>query len=792
MKKILLFISAICAAIGCTTDTTMDAALALDSSEKLTVTFDDESRIQLNENLKTVWTKGDLVSVFYKSDANDCFQFDGETGDRSGTLSRVENGESTKDNDKIAILYPYNVKNKLLATGEILANMPATQNYLKDSFGAGSSLMVAESEIAQFTLKNVCGWLKLQFTGSAIVKKISIEGNNGEQLAGDICVLPSDASSRLIYYPSIELGDSEVSGSLIIDNNIIKTVTLDCGEGVELSPNVSTAFYIALPPQTLANGVKVAIETVNGTIIEKETSKSVTITRNSILPLSNVEISDSADMSFAVEFLNVTPQTAQYVCTPADNEMLYLLVSSQELGQYGVQGETPNELMQNYIQLLAENYMLPAQPDYYFVHQGANTEMPKETSRWSAEESVTVYAVGFNATKTVEFDGMVFATEAELATAVHSWEVPFLPMPVLNVQTKNTVSSAAGPLVLDITIENAVEGADLYVSTEAAWVTPTYADGKLTLAYEANTAAAVARKATITVAYGKKNVYGDGPDDWYVEPYCNPVDVVLTQEKDPNVVAVTLNIEVVGTQFNGIIVNVTPSDENATYALNQCAVEKDWETGAELEMDWLGIAENLLSYPGNATFHKGTLTNYLIKTNVINYEWNGYDYYVYAVPVEANSENDNWTVSQILGDAAVSEKVTIDISKMPKLTLVEGNGLTWNAEEERYELMTNGVEQEYVLSFNVENPVEGAAVTYNSSATGSVVDESWGADVFGNEDMLVIDNEAKTIKFTVNAYPADWDKSYPPYRSITVLYTLGDEFWGIRAHIRVVLCPPAK
>ncbi len=292
MKKILLFISAICAAIGCTTDTTMDAALALDSSEKLTVTFDDESRIQLNENLKTVWTKGDLVSVFYKSDANDCFQFDGETGDRSGTLSRVENGESTKDNDKIAILYPYNVKNKLLATGEILANMPATQNYLKDSFGAGSSLMVAESEIAQFTLKNVCGWLKLQFTGSAIVKKISIEGNNGEQLAGDICVLPSDASSRLIYYPSIELGDSEVSGSLIIDNNIIKTVTLDCGEGVELSPNVSTAFYIALPPQTLANGVKVAVEIVNGTIIEKETSKSVTITRNSILPLSNIEISD--------------------------------------------------------------------------------------------------------------------------------------------------------------------------------------------------------------------------------------------------------------------------------------------------------------------------------------------------------------------------------------------------------------------------------------------------------------------------------------------------------------------
>jgi hypothetical protein len=283
---------------------------------------------------------------------------------------------------------------------------------------------------------------------------------------------------------------------------------------------------------------------------------------------------DSQAPSFAVEFLNVTPQQAQYVCTPVDNEMLYLLVSSQELGQYGVQGTTPAELMQNYIQLLAANYMLPTQPDNYFVYQGASTDMPKEASRWSAEDSVTVYAVGFKATKTEEAEGMVFATEAELATAVHVWNVPFLPYPSLTIaeaDLNKTVTAAAGEVTIDCTIENPVEGTELMVETEATWVTASYADGKITLAYEANTAA-VARRASIAVSYGY---------------FTNPTEITLVQEKDANAVAVTLNIEVVGTQFNGIIVNVTPSDANATYALNQCAVETDGETGAVVETDWM-------------------------------------------------------------------------------------------------------------------------------------------------------------------------------------------------------------
>ncbi len=467
---------------------------------------------------------------------------------------------------------------------------------------------------------------------------------------------------------------------------------------------------------------------------------------------------DSAAPAFAVEFLNVTPQMAQYVCTPVDNEMLYLLASSQDLGQYGVQGETPAELMKNYAEMLAMYGMLTGEADQWFVFQGANTEMPKEASRWSAEESVTVYAIGLSVTVGTEVNPDTGMPDVAInyLTPAHAWEVPFLPYPSLTIAEADltkTVTAAAGEVTIDCVVENPIEGTEMLVETEAAWVVPTWADGKLTLAYEANTAA-VARRASIAVSYGY---------------YTNPVEIILTQEKDATAVAVTLNIEVVGTQFNGIIVNVTPSDANATYALNQCAVETDWETGAVIETDWMSKAEELLSYTGTATFHQGTLTNHFIKMNPSNYQWSGYDYYVYAVPVAATSEGDNWTVSQILGEVAY-KSVTIDASKMPSLEwdLTKTEGLVWNENNERYDLEV--VENStVVLHFNVINPVEGALVVLN----GTSLYDSY--NVVDGEP--VIDNAAGTITLKIDKF--DTAKKYH-YVSPTFKYTNAEgDTWGI-------------
>ena len=475
---------------------------------------------------------------------------------------------------------------------------------------------------------------------------------------------------------------------------------------------------------------------------------------------------DTEAPQFAVAFSEVSCNYATYVCTPTDSETLYLLASSQDLGQYGVQGETPAELMKNYAEMLASYGMLNGEADQYFVFQGANTEMPKEVSRWSAEDEVKVYAVGISVTATGETDEYgTPIVNAALTTAVHAWDVPFLPYPSLTIaeaELTHSVTAAAGEVVVNCVLENPMEGVEVEATTDAAWVTPSYADGKLTLAYEANTAA-VSRRAKVSVAYGY---------------YTEPIEITLNQEKDPAAQAITLEVKVTGTAFNGIWVNVTPSDKDVTYAMNYQAVEKDWETGAELATDWTTVAENLLNYPGNATFHKGDLTGYFIKMNPSNFEWYGYDYYVYAVAVDATSEGGTdyygnpkttWTVNQILSDVAY-DKTTVDVSKMPSLEwdLTKNPELVWNENAERYDLeVVEG--STLVLHYIVNNPVEGGIVKLN----GNSLYDSF--NVVDGEP--VVDNAAGTITLKIDKF--DTAKNYH-YVSPSFTYTNAEgDTWGI-------------
>ena len=476
--------------------------------------------------------------------------------------------------------------------------------------------------------------------------------------------------------------------------------------------------------------------------------------------------SQAASFTLSVNEATLTCGNVDYAITPVDSEMLYLVVSSQDLGQYGIQGETPAELMQNYVNLLVENWMIMTEPDFWFVYKGdmVAAEVWKQASRYNAEDEVTIYAVGFNITTSESDSSGTYATAIELSTAIHAWEAPFLPYPTLTVpeeQLVNNVSAAAGELVLDCVLANPIPETNVEFQTEATWVHPTWADNKLTIAYDANDIA-VARRARIAVQYGY---------------YTNPFEVTITQEKNAEATAVTLKLTVKGTQFNGILVDVEPSDPEVYYALNHTTPEKDWETEAELPIDWMQKAEDLVSYTGNASFHKGNLTNYLVKTNVQNYEYNGLEYYVYAVAVDATSEEKTdyfgklyteWTVNKILSEVVVSEKTTIDVSKMPAVTWdLEKSGLALNSNDYYAREVVEG--STLVLYFNVENPVEGASLKLN----GTTLTDSF--NVVDGEP--VIDNAAGTITFKIDAFdPAKTSHYIRPSFKYT---NETDDMWGI-------------
>ena len=290
MKKfyILALVAAMFAA--CATDATEDVAIGV--PETLRVSFENEdSRIQL-ANGKTVWTKGDQVSVFYRSNANQKWQYKGETGERVGELQQVDAGSATREMDCVVVVYPYNESYYINpSTCNVQASLPAVQTYLADSYGLNGNIMISHGEYNNISLKSVCGWLKLQLTGNGEkVQTITLKGNNGEQVAGEIYINSADATAIL----SSDAGDADDSelggagGNLLFENTILNEVTLNCGEGVTLGAE-PTAFYIALPPQEFSKGLTVEVACSDGSTMTKSTEKEVVIARNTILPMAVFE-----------------------------------------------------------------------------------------------------------------------------------------------------------------------------------------------------------------------------------------------------------------------------------------------------------------------------------------------------------------------------------------------------------------------------------------------------------------------------------------------------------------------
>ena len=291
MKRLLFFALAVMGFAACTQNEVEEqVAVRHDVPETLTVGFEgdeDETRIQLNEAQKTVWTKGDHVSVFYRSAVNEDWQFMGETGDRTGNITPVDNSVNPPaTHNRVVVVYPYNADYFFnTETYNVEASLPAVQSYLKDSYGTNGNVMISSSEFNQVSLKSVCGWLKLQLTGDGeVVKSITLRGNSGEQVAGLIYIDSANATATLAS-ASGDADDSEVGGTLVRPGTILTEVTLNCGTGVELGAE-ATAFYIALPPQTFEAGFTVEIEAMDGHIMTKSTNKALTIESNHIQPMT--------------------------------------------------------------------------------------------------------------------------------------------------------------------------------------------------------------------------------------------------------------------------------------------------------------------------------------------------------------------------------------------------------------------------------------------------------------------------------------------------------------------------
>lgn len=257
--------------------------------------FDASTKTALASDRAVVWSSGDRVAVFQGSTISDEYAISSASvGKSNGTLEYVEHNTSEEDDFSAGTelscnvaYYPYS-RNLSLYGASIDGDgvytirdveIPEVQAYSSHSFSNGAFPMVAVTDSKSdrmLKFKNILGVLKLQLTGTQVVKSIEVKGNLGEPLAGTAVVTVfSDNQS-----PQIALGSRESS------------IKLHCGEGVQLDEHQVTEFMIALPPTDFASGFTVSVIDAQEDIYKISTNKANEVKRSSILVMPPVSLED--------------------------------------------------------------------------------------------------------------------------------------------------------------------------------------------------------------------------------------------------------------------------------------------------------------------------------------------------------------------------------------------------------------------------------------------------------------------------------------------------------------------
>jgi hypothetical protein len=217
------------------------------------------------------------------------WEFQGEDGDRTGQLKMIEGRVGKQAMDDIIIVYPYNQDYTIAINDRsVEAKMPAKQEYRYESYDPACNLMIATSEGRDFVLRNACGWLKIELTGDGQqVEKLTLRGNNGETVAGDVTIDWDSSKATFISNGTTDPDDTEVGGSLVFDEASYDKLELNCHSAVLSSE--PTAFYFTLPEQRFVDGITVEVKCRGYKSMVLETSDVVAIKRNHIKPMAAVE-----------------------------------------------------------------------------------------------------------------------------------------------------------------------------------------------------------------------------------------------------------------------------------------------------------------------------------------------------------------------------------------------------------------------------------------------------------------------------------------------------------------------
>ena len=240
MRKYILLAAAV-AAVACTRSAEIDSIPQKDTFT-LSATISPETKTTL-DGLHVNWTVKDAISVFIgKTESNPTTanaRFNATTADC--TSAEFEFAASTTvtefntDATSFVAIYPYksDTYNSYDATTGIATyTMNASQEYVEGSFQAERLPMLAVStDPKALSFKQLAGILRLDLKGTAKITGITLDA--GDQKLRGAATIDTKAETPVVVMSDAAKAD----------------LTYTCGDGVQLSSDEATPFYIVLPAQ---------------------------------------------------------------------------------------------------------------------------------------------------------------------------------------------------------------------------------------------------------------------------------------------------------------------------------------------------------------------------------------------------------------------------------------------------------------------------------------------------------------------------------------------------------------
>lgn len=254
--------------------TSCDKEISIESSSKpgrMSVNLEN-TKVQLNADVKTVWNEGDLVSVFPASSyENQRWEYIGEDKSVSGEIEY--NGNTFVWDDRKTALFPYD-ENATFNNDVITTFIPAAQKYVEDSYGF--TMMTAKTSTTVLRFKYATAFIRLRLQGYSTVKSAILETAGGEQLSGKALIDMSGSAPLLTMK-----NEGDGCGNSITVSNSDASPLGDVRDGEDLY------IWFAVAPGTYSQGFTATVNHSDDLVKVIRCTGPVTVNAGEYLTISD-------------------------------------------------------------------------------------------------------------------------------------------------------------------------------------------------------------------------------------------------------------------------------------------------------------------------------------------------------------------------------------------------------------------------------------------------------------------------------------------------------------------------